>query len=432
MNDTTETPLELVIEKLVTGGRGLARHEGQAVFVPHTAPGDRVRVRVGRSRGGWREAELLEIVAPGPGRRQAPCPHYDLCGGCDLQHLDPAAQEEARREILRDCLQRLGRLDIGDRIGPTPDGPVRRYRHRIRLAAHPNGHYGLRQRGSHDVVPIGECLVMAEPFEATVLPWLRFLPPVDQIVVRLDGRGGWLVSLYGPPARQKPLKRQLAESGDEAPAPGLQGVLLNNRPQWGRTYLVVHVAGHKYRVSHQSFFQANLAAAETAVDTVRSWLDEVVPGPRDLADLYGGVGLFTVALADRSRRLLTVDSDAAAIQDAEENLRRLGPDGAKAIVRRDQVRDALADPDLREALDWREATVIVDPPRAGLTAPVVAALGELRPRNLVYLSCDPATLARDAAALGQVDLRVDRIQPLPMFPQTAHVETLVLLRRHDP
>jgi len=431
MNDTTETPLELVIEKLVTGGRGLARHEGQAVFVPGTAPGDRVLVRPGRSRGSWREATLLEVREPGPDRRPAPCPHYDLCGGCDLQHLDEDAQEAARREILRDCFERLGHLDIAGCLEPTAPGPVRGYRNRVRLAAHPTGHYGLRRKGSHDVVPIGECLVMAPPFAETILPWLRFLPPVDQIVVRLDGRGGWLLSLYGHPGRQKVLKRLLDESAGEAPAPGLQGLLLNNRPQWGRTYLVLHVAGQKYRVSHQSFFQANLAAAEAAVDTARRWLDEVHPAGTDLADLYGGVGLFTVALADRAARILTVDSDAAAVQDARENIRRHEVARDRAVVREQEVLPALQDPEVRAALDWTAACVVVDPPRAGLTAPVVAALGELRPRTLVYLSCDPATLARDCAALAQTGLAVRRLQPLPMFPQTAHLETLVLLTRAD-
>lgn len=429
MNDTTETPLELVIEKLVTGGRGLARHEGQAVFVPGTAPGDRVLVRPGRDRRGWREATLLEVLEPGPDRQPAPCPHYDLCGGCDLQHLTPAAQDAARREILRDCCERLGHLDVADRLEPTLPGPDREHRNRIRLSSHPTGHYGLRRRGSHQVVPIGECLVMAPPFEETILPWVRFLPPVDQIVVRLDGRGGWLVSLYGSSSRQKVLRRQLAESGEEAPAPGLQGVLLNNRPVWGRTYLVLHVGDHKYRVSHQSFFQGNLHAAGAAVRTAREWLAEVHPEPTDVADLYGGVGLFTVALADRSRRVLAIDSDASAVQDALENIRRHPAARERAVIRESEVLPALQDAEVRGALDWSQTAVVADPPRAGLTAPVVAALGELKPPTLIYLSCDPATLARDCAALGEVGLQVERIRPLPMFPQTAHVETLVLLRR---
>ena len=431
MNDTTETPLELVIEKLVTGGRGLARHEGQAVFVPGTAPQDRVRVQPGRDRRGWREATLLEVITPGPGRQQPPCPHYDLCGGCDLQHLTPAAQDTARREILRDCFERLGHLDVTDRMEPTLPGPERGHRNRIRLSSHPTGHYGLRQRGSHRVVPITECLVMAPPFEETILPWVRFLPPVDQMVVRLDGRGGWLVSLYGPPGRLKALRRQVEESGEEAPAPGLQGILLNNRPVWGRTYLVLHVGAHKYRVSHQSFFQGNLHAAEAAVQTARQWLDAVHPEPTDVADLYGGVGLFTVALAERSRRVLTIDSDASAVQDARENIRRQPAARERAVVRESEVLPALRDPEVQQALDWSQAVVVADPPRTGLTADVVAALGERKPPTLIYLSCDPATLARDCAALAAVGLHVERIQPLPMFPQTAHVETLVLLRRRE-
>jgi tRNA/tmRNA/rRNA uracil-C5-methylase (TrmA/RlmC/RlmD family) len=167
------------------------------------------------------------------------------------------------------------------------------------------------------------------------------------------------------------------------------------------------------------------------VQTAREWLAEHHREGADLADLFGGVGLFTVALADRCGRMLTVDSDASAIQDARENVRRCEPARERATVRGGEVLAALKEAEVREMLDWTEATVVVDPPRAGLTAPVVEALGALNPRNVLYLSCDPATLARDCAALVQTGLQVRRVRPLPMFPQTAHVEALVLLTRDE-
>ncbi len=423
-------PLELTIEKLVTGGAGLGRHEGQAIFVFGTAPGDHVRVLPTQHHRGYLEADLLEILTPGPGRCAAPCPHYDRCGGCDLQHLDDGAQRDACRVILLDCFQRLGSLDVTDRLLPDlpADAPSLGYRNRLRLAASDIGLYGLKQRGTNAVVPLETCPIMAEPFDAVVLPWLRQLPPMEQIVVRLDGRGGWLLSLYGHPARQRLLRKILAEAGaDDAPAPGLQGILMNNRPQWGRTYLVMHVGGHKFRVSHQSFFQSNLAAAEAVLATVRAWLGDLLPTGHDLADLYGGVGLFTLGLADRSGRILTVDSDQAAWQDAQENIRRAPALRDHVTARQGQVQDVLAEPQTAGALDWPTAVVVVDPPRAGLGKPTIAHLTRLKPRALVYLSCDPATLARDCGALAAAGYRVERVAPVVMFPQSSHLETLVLL-----
>ncbi|MEZ4388578.1 MAG: TRAM domain-containing protein [Candidatus Krumholzibacteriia bacterium] len=430
MSEPVSPELHLTIEKLVTGGRGLARLDGRAVFVPDTAVGDQVRARVIKDSRNFLEAELLEVLSPGPGRRQPPCPHAERCGGCDLQHLDDAAQEAARREILLDCFRRLGRLEVDALLAPTPTLASLGYRNRLRLSAHPTGRYGLRERQSHAVVPLDTCLVMAEPFTETVLPWLRMLPPMEQIVVRLDGRGGWLLSLYGPPPRLRVLRKFMESHGDESPAPGLQGVLLNNRPVWGRGYLVMQVADHKYRVSHQSFFQGNLAAAELATATARRWLEDVHPEGTDLVDLYCGVGLFLLALADRHLRLLGIEADASAMSDAQENLRRAGllDDGRGRVVQADVVK-ALADPDVRGAVNWADACVVADPPRTGLGKDALAALCELRPATVLSMSCDPATLARDTGALVAAGYVLERIMPLPMFPQTAHVETLALLRR---
>lgn len=429
MSENTDKTIELTIEKLVTGGRGLARDDGRAVFVPDTAPGDRVQARITKESKGFVEAELVSIEQPGPGRREAPCRHHDRCGGCGLQHLDDGAQAAARREILLDCFRRLGSLDISDKLEPEPAGPAFAYRHRLRLSAHPTGPYGLHQRGGRDVVPLETCPVMAEPFDRTILPWLRMLPPVDQIVVQLDGRGGWLLSLYGPPQRLRVLRKQMEETGDGPPAPGLQGLFLNNRPVWGRGYLVMHLKDRKYRVSHQSFFQANLAATEAALDTVNGWLDDVHPSGSDLVDLFAGVGLFALNLLDRFERVTCVEGDETAAIDAKENARRISGGQERVAVYQGDVSKFLVDPEARSSIAWGEACVVVDPPRAGLGKPVLSSLAELRPRTLVYMSCDPATLARDVKALGEAGYSVDRVRPISMFPQTAHVETLVLLTR---
>lgn len=426
--------LELTIEKVVTGGVGLARHEGQAVFVPLTAPGDRVAVQVKRRRKGYLQTSLLEVLESGPDRQTAPCGHYGECGGCDLQHLTTLAQRRIKAEIVADCFGRLGRLDVAGLLeGPNDAGADLGYRNRIRLYAHPAGPYGLMRRGSHDVVPLDACPLLPEQFNAEILPWLRFLPPVEQIVVRMDGRGGWLLSVFGPPARLKVMKKILGQLADgEAPAPGCSGILFNNLPIWGRDYLLLEVAGRRFRVGAASFFQGNLEVAEEAVATAGAWLDELAG--RDelgvlLGDLFCGVGLFSLTLADRFEKVVAVDSDADACRDAVNNVARDADAKDKVTVREGALADVLGDPELAPSALWAGACCVVDPPRTGLGPDGLKAILAAGPRHLIYMSCDPATLARDAGALVAGGYRLLKVRVLDMFPQTAHIETLVLLEK---
>ncbi len=430
--DQDITALDLRIEKLVTGGAGLGRQDGQAVFVPLTAPGDQIKAEIVERRKGFVRARLTEIITPGPGRQDAPCPHYGDCGGCDLQHLDTATQQQAKRDIVVDCCQRLGKLDVSN-IVSGPDAPeVWGYRNRIRVFASPTGPYGMMRRGTHDVVPLESCALMPEQFNRDILPWLRFLPPVEQVIVRLDGAGSWLLSIFGPPARMKVMKKILAATPEgEAPAPGCVGLLFNNLPLWGRDHLVYEVAGHKFRVSAQSFFQGNLAATEEAVATVRQWLGELANdgklGDR-LADLYCGVGLFSLTLADLFQEIVAVDTDKSSCRDAGNNFKR----AARAItLRRGPVARTLGDAKLFPVNKWADGVCIVDPPRAGLGKDGVKALIALKPRQIVSMSCDPATLARDTAALVAAGYAVRKLRVMDFFPQTAHIECLLLLERED-
>ncbi len=435
--DTTgAAALDLTIEKLVTGGAGLARHDGQAVFVPLTAPGDRVRARIMQKKRGFLQAELVELVEPGPGRREAPCPHYGDCGGCDLQHLESAAQREAKASIVLECFGRLGGLDVASILeGPAATGDDLGYRNRIRMYADPTGPYGLKRRGTNVVVPLQTCLLMPEQFNRDILPWLRMLPPVEQILIRLDRRGRFLVSLFGPPARLKMLKKMLAALGpDEAPAPGCVGILFNNLPMWGHDYLVHEVAGHTYKVSAQSFFQGNEAVAAEAVTTARAWLGDLAAAGRLgplLADLFCGVGLFSLGLADLFQQVLAIDSDEGACRDLQNNVQRDAAARDKVAVHAGPVARLLTGPDLAPAETWAQACCLIDPPRTGLGKEGAAALLARRPRQVLVMSCDPATLARDAALLAAAGYTPTRLRVLDMFPQTAHIEALLLMERND-
>jgi 23S rRNA (uracil1939-C5)-methyltransferase len=423
--------VELRIEKLVTGGDGLARDDQGACFVPRTAPGDLVRAAIVEERRGYRRAELRELLEPGPDRCAAPCPHYETCGGCDLQHLTIEAQRAAKLSIIAECFQRQGKLDVAGFMGPAVYGAPLEWRTSLRLHAHPTGFYGMHRRGSHEVVRLETCPIMAAPFAEIILPWLRFLPPVEQVVVRLDGRGGWLLSLFGVPGRLKILKKIVGalEPGD-APAPGLKGILFNNRPVWGRDYLVHRVGGHSYRVGAGSFFQNNQEIAEAAVAITRGWLDEIAAAgtqlPR-LLDLYGGVGLFTLALGGRFERVALVELDAGACRDAVNNIARDESVRSRAAVHEGDLTEVLRPGGPLGDDAWRDAVCVVDPPRAGLGKDGTAAVLARRPAHVFYMSCDPPTQARDAAILVAAGYRPRQLRALDMFPQSAHVESLLWL-----
>jgi 23S rRNA (uracil1939-C5)-methyltransferase len=249
----------------------------------------------------------------------------------------------------------------------------------------------------------------------------------------MDGRGGWLVSVFGPPQRLKVMRKILASQPEnEPPAPGCEGLLYNNLPLWGRDFLIHEIAGHKYRVSAQSFFQGNQAMTEEVLALVRSWItdlkDEGKLGDM-LGDLYCGVGLFTLALADLFQKVVAVDSDQGGCRDAENNVARSEAAQDKARVYAGRLAKILAQPDLAPPALWDASFCIVDPPRAGLGKDGVKTLLEIKPRHLLYLSCDPATLARDAAAFVQAGYQAKRLQVMDMFPQTSHIETLLLLEK---
>jgi 23S rRNA (uracil1939-C5)-methyltransferase len=427
--------LEVAIDKLVTGGDGLARHEGQAVFVPMTAPGDRVRVAVKERRKGFVRATVEEILEPGPGRQDAPCPYYGQCGGCDMQHMDPEHQRLSKAAIVTDCFQRLGKMDVSELLTGPDAGQEMGYRNRIRVFANAVNHHGLMRRGTHEVVPFDACAIMPEQFNKDILPWLRMLPPAEQIVVRMNGTGGWLVSIFGPPQRLKMMRKVIGALPDgEAPAPGCEGLLYNNLPLWGRGHLVHEVAGHKYRVSAKSFFQGNHSETEAVMKVIREWITELKDaeqlGPM-LGDLFCGVGLFSLALADLFEKVIAVDSDEGGCRDAQNNVKHSEAARDKVTVHAGRLDKVLARPDLVPPAIWNSSLCIVDPPRAGLGKDGVKTLLEVSPRHLMYMSCDPATLARDAAAFIEAGYEAKKLRVLDMFPQTSHIETLLLLEKTD-
>jgi len=430
------TPAEAVevrIEKILNQGDGLGRLDGQAVFVPLSAPGDLVRATIIKQGRGFVQTTLDEVLEAGPNRQEAPCPHYGDCGGCNLQHMTPEAQRQAKADIVLECFGRLGKLDVSGVLnGPDATGSDLGYRNRIRVFSNPAGHYGMMRRGSHDVVALNSCPLLPEQFNTDILPWLRMLPPVEQIIIRLNGQGGWLLSLFGHAQRMRVMKKILASVPvDEGPAPGCIGILFNNRPIWGKDYLINEVAGSKFRVSAQSFFQGNIEVTEEAIGLIRGWLQELKEKDELgdlLGDLFCGVGLFSLTLGDLFEKVVAVDSDPYSCRDAENNVKRSNMKD-KAKVFKGDLAKVLNDAKVTSGGQWESSCCIIDPPRTGLGKDGVKTLLDRKPRHIVYMSCDPATMARDTAGLVEDGYEIMKLQVLDMFPQTSHIETLILLKK---
>ncbi|MGH2569861.1 MAG: class I SAM-dependent RNA methyltransferase, partial [bacterium] len=209
MTETTQETIRIVVGDAVAGGRCLARHEGKVLLVAGALPGETVRVRVTRDQKRWAEAETVEVLEAHPRRRAAPCPHAAECGGCDFQHAERDVQLAMKRSIVIDAFRRIGHLDVQGLLeGPEATGPEFGWRNRIRLSFDPLGRPGLRRRGTHEVAPIDDCLLVQSEFREEILPWIRMLPPWKRAAIRFDSTGE-CVALFetGEPPVEKDRRR---------------------------------------------------------------------------------------------------------------------------------------------------------------------------------------------------------------------------------
>lgn len=402
---------EVRIRAIAAGGNGVGTlADGRTVFVPRTAPGDLVTLRAVRLRRRHAEARLGELREGGPGRVTPPCPHYlgDDCGGCQVQHLDAATQRTVRQRIVGDALRRIGKLDVAD-PPIVPSEKELEYRSKITLTYRP-GRLGYHRLGAAGEVFALERCHIAEPavheLYLAVREGIPLLPPdTEQVVLRLDADGGRHVIVRTPGGRAW---GQGAEFGAVLgvpatvwwhPADGAPRAVSGAATPWPATvFEQVHPAmGHVVRRAAVEAIGRPAHSGEIA------W------------DLYAGIGETTAMLAEAGYQVESVEIDPRAVQLARERAgveaRREAGDVAHVVPR-------LSSP----------GVVVVNPPRAGLDERVVVALGAAVPRRIAYVSCDPATLARDLARMAG-SYRLTSVTAFDQFPQTAHVETLAVLER---
>ena len=434
----TDKPVLVQIDKLVHGGKGLAHEGSLAVFVEGVLPGESVRIQLERVKKGYAEGRLLEVVTPSPDRTAAPCPVYGRCGGCQLQHASAAAQLELKRAILAETLVRLGGLTDLD-VQPFIASPeAYGYRHRARLAVvTPRGKtasLAYHEEGSHRLVPIAACPLLAPRLNEAVAHLNRTLAGsgmmaalIQEVRLGYSVATGELVIQY----EAERCTRRQAEGWFERVRTGLAGLrgqmmtvgrgLQQRRWVDGETALTEQVAGLRLRCGDRSFVQANWRLNETLVETVAAWVFEGgKDAPLRVLELYAGIGNFGLPMARGGALVTLVEANPAALADARYNAR-------VNHVGRCRFRQGPAEAILDASTPDEYDLVLMDPPRTGLSKEALTGLLRLRPHRLVYLSCDPPTLARDLRAMREAGYRVTRLQGFDMFPQTMHIETLVEL-----
>jgi 23S rRNA (uracil1939-C5)-methyltransferase len=403
---------EVELTKFAYGGEVMGRlPDGRAVFVPFALPGEKARLRLVEEKRSHARAELVEVLRPASQRQSPACPHFGLCGGCHYQHMPYEAQLAAKTEILRDQLVRIGRLEDPPVQAAVACPHPYSYRNHVQFHLTADGRLGYYPALPGEVFAIQECHLPEAPLQ-DLWPQLDFetLPEIERVGLRL-GAGEQI---------------QLILEGWEGEVPefsvedlSLSAVHLSEDSSVvlaGSEFVIMQVLDRLFRVSAGSFFQVNTEMAESLVKHILEKLPEYanLDPKTTLLDVYCGVGLFSAFLAPRVGRLIAIESAPSAVEDFVVNLDEfenveLYEDAAENVLAQISVQ-----PDI----------ILVDPPRSGLQKGALGGILRLKPRLLVYVSCDPATLGRDARRLTEGGYRLEIITPFDLFPQTYHIESV--------
>jgi len=438
--------LQLTIEKLIYGGDGLARlpaddkGRGKAAFVPFTLPGERVEASVQEEKPGYVRASVVQILEPSAQRIEAACAYFQRCGGCHYQHTDYPQQLEIKAGILKENLRRLAKIELVSEFRVQASPPWN-YRNRTRLQVRTDSGFmlGYFKGSSHVLLAVERCPISSPLINRAIeVLWKlgregKVPAEVREVELFANANDTQLqVELYSDPHADRPSRRRSAQTLAERLRAELPEVVsayvfaqtfgvargeqwhITEEPNWtlGPGEFRYHAKTGPLRVSGGSFFQVNRFLVDELVGIVSGGRSGEVA-----LDLYAGVGLFTVALATSFRHIVAVESSQGSASDLKYN----SPRNAKAV--RSTVDEYLT----AKAGKVRPDLVVVDPPRAGLGARVARSLAKLGAARLTYVSCDPATLARDLVALTAGGYRVEQMHLIDLFPQTYHIETVVEL-----
>lgn len=456
--------IEVEIEDVAAGGEGVGKVDGFVIFVPASAPGDRLEVELVAVKKKYGRGRICKVLEPSRRRVKPPCPVYDTCGGCQFQHLDYDSQLTFKTKMVKDSLEHLGSLS-GVEVKPCKGMShpwYYRNKAQMMVAGRPylererkeagstprlRPYFGFYQRRTHRVVPVSECMIQSlqnnEVLQAARdmaerLGWVPYNETSEAgflryVLARSTVKGDVLLILVSTQPNLPHVKEFV--SGIRARAKGLKGVLLNLNPHktnvilgsttrliWGQDHLLEDIGGLKFRISPASFFQVN----PWGLETIYKCLDQSLKlrGREAALDLYCGVGSLSLYLAKRAKRVVGIDSCGPAIEDAVINSDLNGLSNTHFVTGASEK----ILPRLYQQGE-RFAAAVLDPPRKGCAPEVLNTVARMSIPELVYISCNPATLARDLGLLDELGYQTETVQPIDMFPQTYHVETVAKLTR---
>ena len=402
-----EELITLSIQSLVYEGYGLSRlPDGRAVFVPFVMPGETVQARIIEEKKGHALAELVTVVDPHPQRITPRCAHFGVCGGCHYQHIPYSLQLEFKQAIFVEQLQRIAGIDAPVIKKILPSSEEWGYRNTVQFSLYDSGKLCFTDFYRNQPFEVRECH-LPMPEVGAFWPQIEFEPGalLERVEVRQSNDGDLMLVLRGS-------EKELPEMETEAPVSIVHLSGADQVVMAGNDYLVMRLLEKDFRLAAGAFFQTNMAAAEALVGEVREAVKQ--SGCQSIMDVFCGVGLYSAFLAEKADQIIGIESSPAACDDFAVNL------DVYDNVSLYQGKAEQVIPFIKEKPDY----VIVDPPRSGLKREAAQALIEKSPRLLIYVSCNPSTLARDAKHLSEAGYQLESSTLVDMFPQTFHIESV--------
>lgn len=444
--------IECTINGLGSSGEGVGKVSGFTFFIPGALPGERVQAQVTLVKKSYGQAKLVKVLVPSPDREKPPCPVYKQCGGCQLQHLSYPAQLANKRQTVVDALERIGhfhKVQVLDTLGALHPW---HYRNKMQVPVAQSKNHQLRigcfAAGTHQVIDVKDCLIQQETNNKIAQITREWMTQYHIAALEEDSRKGLVRHIMGRTGVKTgevmavlitnesvvPHLKELAQLL-RAQIPGFTTLVQNintrhtnvimgqkNKVIWGPGFIHDQLGKFTFAISPHSFFQVNTEQAELLYETALQYA--ALTGKENVIDAYCGTGTITLFLAQKARRALGIEIVPAAIHDAHENAKHNHVTNTEFICA-DAAKEL---PDLVRH-GSRPDVVVLDPPRAGCEKRVLDAIAQVRPKRVVYVSCNPASLARDAAILRDHGFVLRKVQPVDVFPHTCHVECVALMSR---
>ena len=443
-------PLQVSIETATIDGSGVARVDGQVVFVPGALPGERCSVRIAHVGRSAVFAQLLSVLSPSAHRVEPDCPYFPRCGGCALRHMDYEQELVLKQTHVQSCLTRIGGQTISA-LPITGAAQTDGYRNKVQFPVQEQDGRpvaGFFSGKTHRVIPVRHCRIQpdcADAIRGAVLAWMEqyHIRAYDEqthtgyirhIYIRFGAESGQILVCIVANCAQLPKKKQLV-TALLAAEPGITTIVFSPNTKKGNTVLGTEfhplygdgtitdtLCGLQFRLSAPAFYQVNHAQAERLYEKAVQLAG--LTGNETVLDLYCGTGTITLCLARHAKKAIGVEIVPQAIEDAKFNAAQNGMENAEFFcMDAGQAAKMLADRRIRPDV------IVVDPPRKGVSADVIEAISAMAPQRVVYVSCDPATLARDLKLLTAAGYTLQTAEAFDLFPRCAHVETVVLLSR---